>query len=46
MSGQKNKPFKTVIRLEDDDTFVMEWMTPGEDGGMFKAMNLVATRQP
>ncbi len=44
MSGQANRKFRTVTRMEDKDKFVYEMFSPGPDGKEFKMMEITYTR--
>ncbi len=45
MTGEKDKPFKTVTRIIDVDTMVYEIHTPGPDGEFFKSLEVTSTRK-
>ncbi len=45
MTGNKNEPYKYVIRMINNQKHVMEWWGQGPDGKMFQSMEITYTRK-
>jgi hypothetical protein len=44
MTGQKDKPIRSVVRLQSDDKFMFEWYETGPDGKEAKTMEIEYAR--